>query len=117
MEEQELNTKLAEWVGFKKANIKWDYHYEVGIRVPDWLYPSDPRYCERELPNFPESLDACFKWLVPKLDFGQMELYSLEDGTWLFHLNYVGKEDKGYSGRGKTPALALCLAIEELIGQ
>jgi len=92
--EQELNNRMIEFAGINLVGV--------------------PRGCE---PKFTQSLDACFKWLVPKIDFGQMELYLLEDSTWLWHLNYVGRNDVGFSGRGETPALALCKAIDKLISE
>ncbi|KKM75281.1 hypothetical protein LCGC14_1391890 [marine sediment metagenome] len=101
----ELNKKLAEWA--VPAAV------EIQVQEKQIVIETDEGTGSIEL--LTESLDACFKLLVPNVDFGQMELYLLEDGSWLYHLNYVGKDDKGYSGRGINPALALCLAIEKLI--
>ena len=88
MKEQELNKKLAEWAG---------------------LHPrerSDGHTIERiDQPNFTQSLDACFKWLVPEAHnkLGDIKFYNLM-AHWIRDTIY-----------GKEPALILCLAIEKLI--
>ena len=95
IDEQKLNKKLAEWVGM--AHI----HYVTPI-------------------NFTESLDECFKWLVP---WGE-----IEEITFMFSSNAVSCDVeagfKFYEGHvnvdsfkeaQKKSALALCLAIEKLI--
>ena len=107
---EEPKDKLAKWAGFQWLRAT-DGELHWFDANGDIVSPTD------EEGNVIWDMNACFLWLVPKLDFGQMELYFLEDGIWLFLLNYVGEEEKGYSGRDKTPALALCKAIEELIGQ
>lgn len=105
----ELNKKLAEWVGITL------------VGVPDG--------CE---PQFTESLDACFKWLVPKLDenyayvlmrdwvqepkgnewvkrhFWECEIYP---NALLCRESYTTVAQGG----GETSSLAFCLAIEKLI--
>ena len=119
MDEQTLNKKLAEWVGFI---YRVDAPLEVIIGGNVWRYPEGK--CHKHLPNFTESLDACFKWLVPKL-------YKM-DGFRLLSYQYIGfardvrlyRHSWGihYESNSKTnysaddePALALCLAIEKLI--
>ena len=96
---QELNKKLAEWAGFNLTC------YGHGLA---WFINNEALYCEIKdsetpeecLPNFTYSLDACFKWLVPKAEEkSKIVLYD-----WLVLRNTI-KED----------ALALCLAIEKLI--
>lgn len=104
-----MNKKLAEWAGFKKCRItKYEFQDTDGWEYPDLLQIPD-------LPNFAQSLDACFKWLVPKIDFGQMSFFLMEDGSWMCALDYVGKDDDEFEGHGETPALAICKAIEKLI--
>ena len=104
---EELNRKLAEWAG-----IKWQPISKT------WLYPGKGLSLE-PYPNFTESLDACFKWLVPKLGH-----YSLWHGAvrakmqppmgehnaevWVGHYY-------GYGHSKESSALAICLAIEKLI--
>ena len=105
---EELNKKLAEWAGFTKADIKKRYYFTIGgERVPKW-YPPDSEYSDK-LPNFPNSLDACFKWLVPEYE-KRYGIYAKADllCKWLdLYENNQRYKDK--------PALALCKAIEKLI--
>ena len=108
IDEQELNRKLAEWAGFKEANIKKHFYWEIGgNRMPKWKEPEHD--CHIKLPKFTRSLDACFKWLVPKLKSG-VTVYASTDG----YSAYLGLHDYE-SEETKEPALALCLAIEKLI--
>ncbi len=64
MDEQELNKKLAKWAGFycekgKRSGDNSDYEA--------WFVSSDKaEFIGDEPPNFSNSLDDCFKWLVPK---------------------------------------------------
>lgn len=101
---EELRKKLAEWAGFKHG---WF----------DWRYP-DGEYW-RELPNFTESLDPCFKWFGPKLEYFfefrfNETLWKDEDKRWRCRLFNKGFKDR-FESYGNTPALALCRAIEKLI--
>jgi len=112
-EKQKLNEKLAEWVGFyfqKLSDLQPKYRHE-GNQA--WVYPAGE--INRQLPRFTDSLDACFKWLVPKL----YELgfdYSLTGYT--YHVATIRKESLLYSDTGhRTLALALCLVIEKLIDE
>ena len=108
MTEQYLNKKLAEWAGFHLDTSMGYWYHEL----PYWYEDANP-------PNFTQSLDACFKWLVPKLQL---------DG-WLVSLR--GHEFKGYDVLlefvprdldliridNNNPALTLCLAVEKLIDE
>ena len=95
-----LNKKLAEWAGL--SGVKYD----------------------APCPKFTESLDACFKWLVPKL-IGDYQ-YTLamttdvddesRESTYTFDLSSDPLVIDAES-TDKTPALALCLAIEKLIDE
>ena len=118
---EELNKKLLDLAGFKKANLHPLYWYPAG----------GASLSEEELPDFPNSLDCCFKWLVPKL----AERYNL-DGVLLFIRWTIQRESLLERSRipggwdaeiwfrdrqniegiwAATPALALCKAIEKLI--
>ena len=114
MNEQELNKKLAEWAGFFYGHSRDALTLEP---TQGWYYPSatSSACMGIELPNFTQSLDACFKWLVPKaiLKFCQLFKVDIKDAYkylfqwWIderFKLNDV-----------EVDALALCLAIEKLI--
>ena len=115
MSEQELNKKLAEWAGFEKREGVKTFRKEGGTLYTEvnvwWLTPKIGRYRgEWEcLPDFTQSLDACFRWLVPKLENYTLQL--ADNG----HLAYAFAKTHRQFGIGKIPALALCLAIEELI--
>jgi len=102
MMNEELNKKLAEWVGFKlwKGSLYW--------------YPNDTG--AKRLPNFTESPDACFKWLVKKIEDPSISIYKsvLGGNYWVCVLGEKGCMDN-VNAMGETPALALCLAIEKLI--
>jgi len=104
--EKELNKKLAEWAGF--TDIRQGAERLVGI-TPDGKLLSGI--------VFTQSLDACFKWLVPKLWVCQ---YVLDEG--IFHVWVVSRPSKEGKAPPRcsaldefNPALALCLAISELI--
>ncbi len=104
----ELNKKLAEWVGF------WQ-------RSDDgWVFPDGKGtgWGKFPLPNFTKSLDACCEWLVPKLE----DKVTLRIEFTLPHpaikvscyIRYSYDSMK-YTGEGDTLALALCRTIEVLI--
>lgn len=96
----ELNRKLAEWAGFKLD--LWD-------GKAYWVTPDG--FPGSSVPDFTHSLDACFKWLVPKLkglcylDFTYQQELMCE----------ISGDDWLYDAEGETPALALCKAIEKMI--
>jgi len=113
MYKQELNRKLAEWAGFTSIEVYNDGF--VGY-TPVAQYDS-------HIPLFTQSLDACFKWLVPKA----REEYPNLSVTLFYDNMFAQKETcrlKKWDGSGwqllcieeaECPALALCLAIEKLI--
>ena len=112
---EELNKKLAEWVGFKQHK----YRKPICNHEPRCSYWQSPEgdHWYGELPNFTESLDACMKWLGPKV---------LRDAKYLIIITQTLVQSRGYirpvqSGKqydavdNHSPALALCLAMEKLI--
>lgn len=107
MNEQELNKKLAEWVGFHKRQP------EISV---DWWRP-DGQYEGSCLPDFPHSLDACFKWLVPKLNEQALRIRLINQpvGGNTFFCAIGGKHLAHGWAEAETLAIALCLAIEKLI--
>lgn len=113
---ERLNRKLVKWAGFTSMS-KGLAVEETGVEY--WTRPPNS---ERAipLPSFIESLDACFKWLVPKLDLDSI-VFHQEGDFWYCNLSCWDIKD-GYIGHkpeieavGETPSLALCKAIEELI--
>ena len=112
MDNEGLNRKLAEWAGFKSA---------MGSAT---LYDYPNRGRCSNLPNFTQSLDACFKWLVPKLDEWGLCLQENEDSDeptdFMPYAQVSIKRDGKWVHKGvynKNSALALCLAISKVIEQ
>jgi len=115
--EQELNEKLAKWAGFVKHENE-AYPDRVWT---EWTHP-DGKGWTREL-NFTKSLDACVKWLVPKI-----HAYVLQSFSTAHHLHHASvalpytniqniQVFEANVERTENPALALCLAIEKLIDE
>jgi len=102
-----LNKKLAEWAGFtkiKKLGSAW-----CGLS-PTAKASGYGNLEDEPLPNFTESLDTCFKWLVPKIitNLADIDLSTtLEAQHKLFQL-WVLQDAESY-------ATDLCLAIEKLV--
>ena len=71
MTDQEINKKLAEWAGFTVKNYPEPRVYlgEKAWFSPDGLFFSGLI----NFIDFTNDLNACFKWLVPKL----------QDGKWV----------------------------------
>ena len=115
---EELNKKLAEWAGF--------YVDKYGL----WKTPNSEPYVEDGFgcwliaPRFTESLDACFKWLVPKANEVGWRLRLIQRPEsrlhWAAHLieygKAVNKQDRGQlCAFSEASPLAICLAIEKLM--
>ncbi len=105
-----LNHELLIWVGFTLSNGVWSY--PDGVTV------------DNGVPFFPEDETACFKWLAPKLDIcTRIEFHPTPvkgEREWVADIQvprWNGQEldYKSFLYCGKTPALALCLAIQKLI--
>ena len=108
--EQELNQRLAIWAG-----IKYEPDQDVfKVIFPDgsWYNIGHDWKLDEIEPDFTQSLDACFKWLVPKLKFVAIDGEAGHFNAGLFQTENFDY----YNGEAETPALALCLAIEKLIG-
>ena len=112
MELNALDIKLGEWAGFTP-----DY---CEGKVMGWTYPNQPKLTEgrfhiNSVPDFTESLDACFKWLVPMLGEHNIILNpSTVEGSHYCHIlldEYPWEVDSF----GHSYPEALCLAIEKLI--
>ena len=100
-----LNKKLTEWAGFK-------LDFSLG-HSGTAIDPGGNHI--RGMPNFTQSLDACFKWLVPRASEDNYEVaLSTEGKNYYAELFGVGQGDH-LQAKAETPALAVCLAIEELI--
>ena len=114
-DEQELKRKLAERAGFTYREVGVYMGETLDTPIIQWDSPDGRRNIM--LPDFPHSLDACFKWLVPEVDKNfkvqSIQFYYHKDGVECWVVTalecYVGSADK------KEEALALCRAIEQLI--
>ncbi len=102
MEQDTLNKKLALWAGFEIDVDEGVFYYKSRIK-----YISPDGEWDTELPNFTNSLDACFQWLAPK-DYQQILFQP--DGYCCIII-----DDKLYEGSGETLATSFCSAIERLI--
>lgn len=121
---QALKERLAKWRGFKKFGWKnWDLWLRPNEKPPEKLSIGGLFANSHALPNFPEDLSACFKWLVPKLqDKGiTVDLYGFEHRGFavnlvsIFPIDDTGSCPTLGDSKDDNPALALCLAIEKLI--
>ena len=102
----ELNEKLAKWAGFKfRLSASENPHY--------WTYYSEEvgLISMNELPGFTNSLDACFRWLVPRLAKDYWIIIDPPNKTVIIVYGFVQEAE----GIGETSALALCRAIEKII--
>ena len=119
MSNTELNKKIAGWCGFRWETIP-DSCMRRKKPVKGWLYPQN--IYMRKLPPFTTSLDACFEYIVPKLDFHQL-FFQISLGKWQADLGVKdingkwGNEYIMWGGLGETPALAFCRAVEKLIDE
>lgn len=123
MNNEKLSKKLAEWVGFTWYDEPCSYKGCSGHC--GWRYPDGNTVQPlgmRGLPNFLSSLDACFKWLVPRLDLYEI-IFSAKESVngYVCQLVWHSKDPDRLGMHdhvtecGDTPALALCKAIEQLI--
>ncbi len=128
MDERELNKKLAEWAGFTyKFGGEWNYERYKSTNAW-WESPKEDKF--RDVPNFAQSLDACFQWLVPKFGnrvevkfrHGYPYMDTLTCEVWRHPKENDGKnvmEEVYIPTTTSNPpdyfAVALCLATEKLI--
>jgi hypothetical protein len=104
MADEELNKKLAEWAGFEKKLA-----FESGKHKFYWHV--SPGGEEADV-QFTTSLDACFKWLVPRVTPSNEVQIIIPPNTEKRFIAVIGH---GEGIEADTPALSLCKAIEQLI--
>ena len=110
----ELNEKLAKWAGF--------FSFSHNPNMFDFGVAPDGRISSA---NFTTSLDACFKWLVPKLEPLGYDLEISNDAEMTGWRISLHNRNSGCSHASlhedfNTPsevALALCKAIERMINR
>ena len=118
MNEQELKRKLLVWAGFTFGEYDYSSNYEL------LFYPDGKKVFIDSSLDFTNSLDACFKWLVPKL-YSELEIDDMEIKTdsrrdgygYACALFGYTKHLQSHSEYVTSPALALCLVIEKLIDE
>jgi len=106
--QQELKRRLGEWAGFR-----WDSSTNT------WMYPTGNM---GDSPNFVDSLDSCFHWLLPhvkliRIDFVGSGISPNGDITeWQVGIvSYVKPKLNQVYGFAESPSEALCRAINNLI--
>jgi len=126
--EKELNKKLAEWrfgidgVEYGRGNDKSLVIY----RRVKWIN-ADEEWEIEVLEDLTQSLDACFRWLVPNRINYDKEEYQIEitqvtfsyENDWC-ELRYRWSEfefsdHEVVEAEADSPALAFCLALEKAI--
>ena len=112
MDDKMLNKSLALAAGFELAAFMHETELFTHLGLPKNSF--------YDCPEFTQSLDACFKWLVPKLK-------ELDPNTRIeFQSNQVSifrsnPADDDFptkfwaSAWADTPALALCRAVEKIL--
>jgi len=105
---QELKRRLAEWAGFK-----WDSSTNT------WTYPNGST---GDSPNFIDSLDSCFHWLLPHVKLVRIDFVGSgispngEITEWQVGIvSYVKPKLNQVYGFAESPSEALCRAINNLI--
>jgi hypothetical protein len=122
---KELNKKMLKFAGFRRATWS-EPHEDVYVLVEP--NSGGMSHC---WVNFPNDLNACFKWLVPKLQREDRNIIQIQfdppndDNETYWARIYYEVPLEGTKGswsedivesKNETPALALCRAIEKLIG-
>ena len=66
----ELNKKVAEWCGIFWG---WADNPETMRNEDGWYVKMSDESCRQvELPDFPNDLNACFEYIVPKLGYREI---------------------------------------------
>ena len=107
----DLNKKLAGFVWGKENVVLYGDAKSICYRENDKIYLSF-------VPDFPNDLNSCFKFLEPELYRRGLryQLNRLQDG----HLAEIFKPSKGWSdcvayAVDENPAMAFCKAVEILM--
>ena len=110
----ELNKKRAEWAGFVDIELV-DYgftKYYAGI---------NPKGTLTRPIDFPKSLDACFRWLVPvalkRYPIRSIEFIYDKKGMACLITDWNNHRLARNKGWVKDEPIALCRAIDQIIDQ
>lgn len=105
---QELKRRLSAWAGFK-----WDSSTNT------WTYPNGNI---GDSPDFVDSLDSCFHWLLPHVKLIRIDYVASgispkgEITEWQVGIvSYVNPKLDQVYGFARSPSEALCRAINNLI--
>jgi hypothetical protein len=113
MTDEAINKKLAEWAGFR-YDEDGEFVNGMWANLSGWSRPGE-KVRFPEVPEFTDSLDLCFQYLVPKLVDYYLDMLSL-DGTIQHHAAVLSTwASVLHTASATSPALALCKAIEQLI--
>ena len=114
----ELKEKMAKFAGFvwyDEPCSQEGCSAHCGWRYPngDTVYPLGMS----GLLNFPESLDACDKWLMPKLFAFSLHTHwnSCDEVSTFIQADVYKDRRRSFVAKAETASLAFCLAIEKLI--
>ena len=103
----QVNKKLAEWAGFRT-------YLQMGNGSYYGVYEPNGDIKVADFPDFTNSLDACFKWLVPKIWSLNCIIFD-QSGAMICQHEVAESSAKDTLGEAEPYSLALCLAIEKLI--
>ena len=119
-QQNELNEELARWAGFKfqeLSDLQPKYRHVANLA---WIYPTGET--NHQLPDFIHSLDAYFKWLVPKLVAEKYRMSITYNNIrrpgeeYMFRVSFCKFKTKSLGkAYGTDLALTVCLAIKKLI--
>ena len=116
--DNKLNEKLAKWAGFVRDDVTPCTLARGFKPSPMWIFPDGD--FDAVPPDFCNDLNACFKWLAPKLE-GVLLQYKPATRGWpaivYAEATMLDPMHSAWAKAGENEmALALCLAIEKVIG-
>lgn len=118
-----LNEKIAKWLGFKLIYNDWDTEEEFPYFIPSGKPKRTHMIDAIPMPNFTESMDACIKWIVSKIDtfeisYDYQEIDSTEQSYHVSVYKIIDENTAGYkefNAKDESLPTAFCLAVEKLI--
>jgi len=114
----QLAEKIWKWCGFTQLPPgKKGFHYEMGVRVSNWVPPGVTEWWQSlsYLPSI--TLDNLFKWAVPKLLYCDLSFSQTCEVVYRARVGLLYAEAHRKEAESDNPALALALAIEKLIDE
>jgi len=112
MPDQEIiQEAIAKWLGFHK--VPSNYSTQAFL----WEAPNGGHSID--IPDFMESLDACFEWIVPRIWKEKFWMQLLGDGIigWDCRIHHLNSNDNYSIYQHKELPMAICLATKELINK